>query len=270
MTDHKPSESEAAGSSVGAVQAALSDDEVRRLVASLTLDPSAVKAVIALGQRAAEPLLVTIGRDGLSWGTARAMVELRLPEGEGLLLRELDKPGGQREVAAAELGRIGSSLAIPRLRALLGDADAAVADEAAGSLGRLGDTESIEEIGRVARACEFDMVAAVSGLAWLGTPRARELLAELLDHSDMSVRLAAIDAVAQSRATVAFPKLLAIAEKADELELDQILRALSVLTDASALPFLVRIAASRNYRAHDGGPTLAELANRAIEAIRGK
>ena len=91
-------------SSQGAIQAAPSDDEVR-LVASLTHDPSAVKAVIALGQRAAEPLLATMGRDGLSWGTARAMVELRLPEGEGLLLRELDRPGGQREVAAAELGR---------------------------------------------------------------------------------------------------------------------------------------------------------------------
>jgi HEAT repeat protein len=249
----------------------LTDDQISELVARLPEDMYTIKALVALGDRAVPFLLASAERAGISWDTANALTMIGERRVIPLLVRELHRPGSpKREMAASCLGDLGAVEQIPELRAMLDDPDPAVADEAAGSLGKLGDIESVAAIARAAAASDADQVQAIYGLSLLDHPIAHDQLLRLLEHLDEWVRLAAIRGLGRSGYRPAVGPLLAMAERADAEELDAILTALAQLPDVAAIPLLEKAAREWNYPAspNPASPTLAELAIRALAAIR--
>jgi HEAT repeat protein len=246
----------------------LSDQDLQALVDRLPEDMYTVRAIVAVGPRAVAPLLAAIEARGLDWEKGYALMALGDPRAIPVFLGELRSPDGRnRELAAMALGEMGATEQIPLLRALLDDVDPAVADEAAGSLARLGDIESVERIAMVARKGGKETVAAIHGLALLDHPAAHHQLMELLSRPEIEVRLAAIEALGRAGYRPAVPRLLEMMDRADELELDELLRALANLPDAASVPRLRQIVETRLGRVEVGYPTFAELAEAALQAI---
>jgi HEAT repeat protein len=248
----------------------LPDEELRALVQRLPRDRSSEvrRAVIAVGPRVVPLLLAAVESNGLDWDTGAVLMQIGGRQAVPVFVRELETPGARcRELAAEALGALGAAEQVPLLRGLLGDPDPAVADEAAWSLGRLGDVESVEQIAEVARHCEFDMVAAIEGLALLDHHLARDQLLAHLNDNDSAVRMAAIRGVAKSGHRAAIPSLIRIVDTEDWLILEEALIALTEMPDPAAEPALRRIADTRPDRATPNSPAFAELARAALRAI---
>lgn len=101
-------------------------------------------------------------------------------------------PGG-RAAAAAVLGWLGETSAVPRLTSALVDPDAAVRSAAVEALGRIGLPTVMEQMCHLLREDqpEWVRVAAAQSLGRLGDDRAAGALAELLDSSHLLRRTSA-------------------------------------------------------------------------------
>ncbi len=282
----------------------LTDEGLRTLVDRLRVDPNAttvpngstVNAVIAVGLRAVPLLIQVVEADGLNWDRGYALMRLGDRRAAGVFVQELETPGaGHRELATEALGELGVIEEIPRLRRLLKDDDPWVAGNAAWSLAKLGDTESVEAIAAIAGKSDVQIgpgairdlalldpavtpaqlapvlvesrLSAIHGLALLDHPVARDQLVALLSDKNAEVRVAAIEGISKARYRGAIPALLEMIDGADGIELEELLIALAELPDRSAVPQLRKIVETRPDCAVPYGPVLAELAAAALRAI---
>jgi HEAT repeat protein len=248
----------------------LSADEVAALVGRLGSERSraTIAALVAVGPRCVPAVLEAIDLRGLDWSHASVLWEIHDHQVDGLFVKELDSLDPRhREIAARAAGEMSIQGSIPQLRRLLADSDQAVAAEAARSLGLLDDAPSAERIADVADRGDDETRAFVAGsLARLDHPSARRKLALLIDDPSPLVREAVITGIARRGLADMVPAIIDRASRADTLELDSILRALTELADRRAVPLLHSME-GRHERSDPRSATLGELAQAALLAI---
>lgn len=209
-------------------------DEETRYRAVPRLDPSVPEELEALVARLADP----------SWRVRAAAVE-RLTSVEGpspalpLLLDRLVGEGGigEREAAAAALGRIGAP-AVPGLVERLQSADGELRQAAAGVLGVIADRRSLPPL--VARLADADAnvrAAVADALGRIGGPDAIAALHAAVDSDDRPLRSAALQALANLRSA---PSILQLRELVKDRSSRRVaFRLLGFSDDREALALLV-------------------------------
>jgi HEAT repeat protein len=161
----------------------------------------AVRALEALGSRAAAPLLAAaLGREAeaeVKGALLAALARFKEPFAAELADRELADPRPAVRVAALEaLATVGDGRAPERLAAALADASPVVRRRAALLLGFTAGERAVEAL--AVALCDQDRgVARAAAAALSGRPsaRAQAALARGLEHPDLSVRRAAATAL---------------------------------------------------------------------------